>query len=141
MVTGIFGENCAGKSTLAEELARRTGAEVVSGRDYLRMARSEAEAEALFRAKLADPGASVIYVLSDFDQLALLPDGARRIYVRADLETIKERFKARMRGVLPPPVAAMLEKKHGMFEGERADLVFDGANGDPAAFCDGLERL
>jgi ABC-type uncharacterized transport system ATPase component len=135
MVIGIFGENCAGKSTLADEIARRTGAEVVTGRDYLRMAKSEAEAERLFRAKLADSGASVIYVISDFEQLALLPDGAKRIYVRADLETIRERFKARMHGVLPPPVAAMLEKKHGMFDGERADSVFDGACGDPAAFC------
>ncbi len=42
----------------------------------------------------------------------LLPDGAIRILVKADLETIKERFRARMHGDLPAPVALMLERRH-----------------------------
>ena len=36
----------------------------------------------------------------------------------AELKTIKERFAARMRGNLPPPVAAMLERNHGSFDKE-----------------------
>lgn len=44
-----------------------------------------------------------------------------RILVTADLEVIKERFARRMRGQLPAPVAAMLEKKHGYFDAEPHD--------------------
>ena len=29
---------------------------------------------------------------------------------------IKERFAVRMRGTLPPPVASMLERNHGVFD-------------------------
>ncbi len=137
MLIGIFGENCSGKSTLADEIKRRTGAEVITGKDYLRMAGSEPEATALFRAKLAEAvsGAPLVYVISEKEQLSLLPDGAKRICVRADVETIKARFRARMRGALPPPVETMLERRHGLFDSERADAVYDGAHGDPAAFC------
>ena len=46
----------------------------------------------------------------------MLPEGALRILVTADLELIKSRFAQRMRGNLPGPVAAMLEKKHGCFD-------------------------
>ena len=35
----------------------------------------------------------------------------------ADLALILERFAARMRGTLPPPVKQMLEKKHGILDG------------------------
>ncbi len=141
MVIGIIGENCAGKSTLAEEPAGRLGAQIVSGKDYLRMARSESEAEALFRKKLeqAVDGEPILYVISDKEQLALLPAGAKRIYVKADLETVKSRFRARLHGNLPPPVEQMLERKHGLFDGGQYDYVYDGAHGSPADFCDGLE--
>ena len=47
MVIGLIGENCAGKSTLAARIRDAIGAEVVTGRDYLRMAKSEAEARRL----------------------------------------------------------------------------------------------
>ena len=143
MVIGIFGENCSGKTTLAGEIKKRTDCEVVTGKDYLRMAKSESEARTLFLGKLhdAEDGRTVVYVIADREDLSLLPGGAKRIYVKADLETIKARFTARMRGVLPPPVEAMLERKHGLFENEAADAVYDGAHGEPAAFCDGLEWL
>ena len=52
MVIGIIGENCSGKSTLANEIQRTIGAEVITGKDYLRMAKSESEATALFKEKL-----------------------------------------------------------------------------------------
>ncbi len=61
----------------------------------------------------------------------MLPDGAVRILVTAELDTIKERFAARMHGVLPAPVAAMLEKKHGCFDHEPHD--FHVHNGCPDA--------
>ena len=140
MVIGIIGENCAGKSTLANAIQTQLQAEVITGRDYLRLAKSEAEAAALFKAKLAQTpdDKAVVYVISEKEQLSLLPETAIRILVKADLDTIKERFRARMHGNLPAPVAQMLERKHGMFDGERYDLVYDGAAGDPNAVCETL---
>ena len=44
MVIGIFGENCSGKSTLAGMMGASLPAEIVTGKDYLRMAASESEA-------------------------------------------------------------------------------------------------
>ena len=118
MVIGLIGENCSGKSTLAAHIRDVIGAEVVTGRDYLRMAKSEAEARGLFRKKLAGAvsGGNIIYVISESDQLDLLPEGAVRILISADLDTIKARFRARMCGFLPAPVERVLESKHGLFD-------------------------
>lgn len=140
MLIGIFGENCSGKSTLAAALAQRLGAQTVTGKDYLRMAGSEAEAERLFRERLraAVAGERLIYVISEPEQLRLLPEGAIRVLVQADLETIKDRFRARMHGNLPAPVAQMLERKHGIFDGEPCRYRYDGAAGDPEALCSAL---
>ena len=142
MVVGIIGENCTGKSTLAEAIRAAIGGEIVTGKDYLRMAKSEAEAQARFVEKLrnAVSGDSIIYVISDMDQLRLLPDGAIRILVSADIDTIKARFAERMHGNLPAPVAAMLEKKHGMFDDVPHDYRHDGASGDASALCEALKN-
>lgn len=141
MVIGIIGENCSGKSTLAEAIKQEIPAEIITGKDYLRMAKSESEAAALFRKKLADAvsGDNIIYVISEPEQLGLLPEGAVRILVYADLDTIKERFKARMRGNLPVPVSQMLERKHGIFNAEACDYRYDGVNGDAASLCAALK--
>ena len=144
MVIGIIGENCSGKSRLAEAIRRAIGAQVMTGRDYLRMAASEAEAAAAFRAKLerAVSGEHVVYVISEREHIAFLPDGAVRILVTVDLDTIKERFKVRMHGHLPAPVEQMLVRKHGMFDQEICDYRFDGASGDPSGICDAIrDRL
>lgn len=140
MVIGIIGENCTGKSTLAEEIQKRVGGEIVTGKDYLRLAKSEAMAAALFKKKLAAAltGENILYVISEQDQVKLLPEGAVRILVKADIDTIKARFKARMRGNLPAPVAEMLERKHGMFDAGAYDYTFDSDRDDSAAFSDAL---
>ena len=124
MVIGIFGESCTGKSTLAERIAAGLSCEVFTGKDYLRLAKNENIAKALFRKKLiaAVTGENIIYVISEKEHLPLLPEGALRILVTADLELIKSRFARRMRGNLPAPVAAMLEKKHGCFDAEPHDI-------------------
>ena len=68
----------------------------------------------------------MIYVISEKEQLALLPEGCIRVLVTASLETIKERFAVRMHGNLPAPVASMLERKYGQFEAAAAyDLRVD----------------
>ena len=137
MLIGIIGENCSGKSTLAGAIKKEIGAEVITGKDYLRMAKSESGAVALFKEKLlkAVSGENIIYVISEAEHVKLLPDGAIRILVYADIDTIKERFKARMHGNLPVPVAQMLEKKHGIFDDGTYDYRLDGVNGDAAALC------
>ena len=142
MVYGIIGENCSGKSTLAEEIKKTIGAEIITGKDYLRMAKSESEAEMLFRKKLENAvnGESIIYVISEPEHLKLLPKDALRVLVSADIDTIKERFRARMHGNLPAPVTQMLEKKHGIFDTGTYDYRFDGAHGDAAAFCEMLKK-
>ena len=124
MVIGILGESCTGKSTLAEKIAGSLPCEVFTGKDYLRLARNENIAKALFQKKLtaAVSGENIIYVISEKEHLPLLPQGALRILVTADLELIKSRFAQRMRGTLPAPVAAMLEKKHGCFDAEPHDI-------------------
>ena len=142
MVFGIIGENCSGKSTLAEKIKTELGAEIVTGKDYLRMAKSESEASSLFREKLrrAVSGDNIIYVIADPEHVKLLPDGSVRILVTADLETIKDRFAARMHGNLPTPVALMLERKHGMFDSGGYDYRFDGVSGDAEALCEVLKK-
>lgn len=134
MVIVIFGESCTGKSTLAGRIAPALGAEVCTGKDYLRLAKNEAEAERVFRARLSS-GENIIYVASEPAQLALVPDGCVRVYAAAELETIQARFAARMGGGLPAPVAAMLARRHGAFEHAPRDLTYfsDAMTPDEAA--------
>ena len=141
MVIGIIGENCSGKSTLAEAIQQEIPAEIITGKDYLRMAKTEGVAAALFTEKLRKAvfGDNVIYVISEPEQLSLLPAGAVRILVYADLDIIKERFRARMHGNMPAPVAQMLERKHGIFDGEVYDYRFDSVNDDAASLCAALK--
>ncbi|MBQ7898732.1 MAG: hypothetical protein IJ307_02660 [Bacteroidales bacterium] len=124
MVIGIFGESCTGKSTLAEKIASSFPSEEFTGKDYLRLAKNENIAKVMFQNMLnaAVTGENIIYVISEKEHLSLLPEGALRILVTADLELIKSRFAQRMRGNLPAPVAAMLEKKHGCFDAESHDI-------------------
>ena len=124
MVIGIFGESCTGKSTLAEKIAASFPCEVFTGKDYLRLAKNENIAKVMFQKKLsaAVNGENIIYVISEKEHLSLLPEGALRILVTADLELIKSRFAKRMRGNLPAPVAAMLDKKHGCFDAVPYDI-------------------
>ena len=124
MVIGIFGESCTGKSTLAEKIATSFPCEVFTGKDYLRLAKNENIAKVMFQKKLtaAVSCENIIYVISEKEHLSLLPEGALRILVTADLELIKSRFAKRMHDNLPAPVAAMLEKKHGCFDAESHDI-------------------
>lgn len=144
MVIGIIGENCVGKSTVAEHLKSKMNAQVFSGRDYLRHAKSEDEAKRLFRERLnaAVDGEDIIFVIAEKELLELLPDDAIRILVTADIEVIKERFARRMNGRLPEPVAKMLESKHGCFDSVDFDIHVDFGKGDDITACeDALKRL
>lgn len=124
MVIGIFGESCTGKTKLTEMIAAVIPCSIFTGKDYLRLAKNEAIAKALFQKKLdaAMGGEHIIYVISEPEHLPFLPYGALRILMTAELETIKARFAQRMHGHLPAPVADMLERKHGCFDSESHDI-------------------
>lgn len=142
MVIAIFGESCTGKSTLADALKEKLNAEVWTGKDYLRLHANETMAQRLFTKKLTEAvsGENVIYVLTEPELLKLLPTGAYRILVTEELDVIKERFAARMRGVLPPPVAAMLERKHGCFDKEPCELHVHAGKPSAAEVCELLVK-
>lgn len=143
MLIALIGESCTGKSTLAQELCRRFGGEVITGKDYLRLAKSPGEAEALFRRRLeaAMTGEPLIYVISEPEHLELLPQGALRVLVTASLASIQARFRDRMGGTLPPPVAQMLERKHGVFDNGDYALRYDSDREDVQAACQRLEEI
>ncbi|MBR2420942.1 MAG: hypothetical protein IKB09_01155 [Oscillospiraceae bacterium] len=143
MVIGIIGENCTGKSSLAQAVQEALGGEIITGKDYLRMAKSESMAAALFKKKLraALEGENVIYVISEAEHLDLLPEGSVTVLVKAELDVIKERFRARMRGNLPAPVEAMLEKKHGMFDGGSYSFRFHSGRDDLNGLLEQLRQL
>ena len=133
MVVCIFGESCTGKSMLAKEISKELSCKVFSGKDYLRLAKNEAIAKKMFTNLLneAIDGENIIYVISERDHLSLLPQGAVRIMVTAELDVIKSRFAARMGGVLPKPLEMMLEKKHGCFDRECCDIHMKSGENSP----------
>ena len=137
MLIAIFGESCTGKSTLAEKIASSFPCEIYTGKDYLRLAKNENIAKAMFQKKLiaAVDGENIIYVIAEKELLCLLPEGTIRVLVTADLDIIKTRFAQRMRGNLPAPVAAMLEKKHGCFDAETHDYHVASGKTDLDALC------
>jgi gluconate kinase len=139
MVIGIFGASCTGKSSIAEEIAKRTNAKIFTGKDYMKIAKSEAEAKKQFIDMLNSDvtgSQSIIYVITEKEQLTFLPEKAIRIYMTADIDTIKARFAKRMNGILPPQVVAMLEKMHTLFNDEKYDLMIKNVDRNISDICD-----
>lgn len=146
MVIGIFGEGCTGKSTIANELSKRVNARVFTftGKDYLKLAKTEDEAKKCFIELLQSNETSdetIIYVINEREHLSFLPEKAVRVLVTAELDVIKDRFAKRMNGVLPAPVAAMLESRHGCFDNERYDLRVENVNSYISDVCDEITDL
>ena len=143
MLFVIFGESCTGKSTLAQKIATEIPAEILTGKDYLRLAKNEEIAKKLFVRKLQEfvSGENLIYVIAEKEYLCLIPEGAVRILVTADIDTIKERFAKRMGGNLPAPVATMLERKHGCFDTELCDYHVNADNTDLDALVQQLRGV
>ena len=124
MLVAIIGENCVGKSTLAQKINERLNAKIYTGKDYLRLEKNPAMAEKSFKEILSNAllGDNVIYIITEKEHLAFLPEGAFKILLTAELSVIKQRFKERMRGNLPLPVEKMLESKHGIYDNLQCDL-------------------
>ena len=128
MLIAIIGENCVGKSTLANKINEKLHARIFSGKDYLRLEKNPSVAMETFKAALKASicGENIIYIITEKEHIQLLPTGAFRIVLTAELDTIKSRFKERMRGNLPMPVEKMLEAKHGMYDCLECNLKLDG---------------
>ena len=127
MLIAIIGENCVGKSTLSNKINEKLNAKIYSGKDYLRLEKNPSMALEKFKIilKEAVTGDNIIYLITEKEHLNLLPEGAFKIVLTAELEVIKERFKERMRGNLPLPLEKMLEVKHGMYDNLECDLKLD----------------
>ena len=127
MLIAIIGENCVGKSTLANKMNEKLNAKIYAGKDYLRLEKSPSMAQEKFKAILnaAVEGDSVIYLITEKEHLQLLPERTFRIVLTAELDVIKARFKERMRGNLPMPVEKMLEAKHGMYDALDCNIKLD----------------
>ena len=128
MLIAIIGENCVGKSTLANKLNEKLGAKIFSGKDYLRLEKNPSAAMETFKATLRASvnGDNIIYIITEKDHIQLLPEGTFKIVLTAELDIIKARFKERMRGNLPMPVEKMLEAKHGMYDALDCNIKLDG---------------
>lgn len=128
MLIAIIGENCVGKSTLANKLNEKLNAKIYSGKDYLRLEKNPQVALETFKQVLKEALTSnnIIYLITEKEHLSLIPEGTFKIILTADLNTIKERFKERMRGNLPIPLEKMLEAKHGMYDKLECNLKLDG---------------
>ena len=129
MLIAIIGENCVGKSTLAAQLNETLHGKIYTGKDYLRLEKNPARAESAFKTLLKDAvsGENILYLITEKYHLSLLPDGAFRIVLTAELDTIKARFRERMNGYLPPPVEKMLEAKHGMYDNLPCQMKLNAA--------------
>ena len=127
MLIAIIGENCVGKSTLAGKINEKFDGKIYSGKDYLRLEKNPSVAETTFKNLLKDAvtGENIIYIITEREHLNLLPDNTFKIVLTADIEVIKERFKARMRGNLPLPLEKMLEANHGIYDNIQCNLKLD----------------
>lgn len=127
MLIAIIGENCVGKSTLANKLNKELNAKVYTGKDYLRLEKNPSIALEKFKQMLNDAvaGENLIYITTEKEHVDILPEGAFKIVLTAELDDIKERFKERMRGNLPLPVEKMIEEKHRMYDELACNLKLD----------------
>ena len=127
MLIAIIGENCVGKSTLANKIKEKIGANIYTGKDYLRLEKNPSVAVEKFKSILKESVAcdNIIYLITERDHLNLLPQGSIKIVLTASLDTIKARFRERMRGNLPLPVEKMLEAGHGIYDNLDCDMKLD----------------
>ena len=139
MVIALIGESCTGKTTIAQKINEKIPVKIITGKDYLRMAKNETVAEEKFKEFLASKKDSediIIYVISEKEFIKFLPSKTIKILCKASLSIIKKRFSERMHGNLLEPVVSMLEKRHGQFMDDSYELIVDTSEGDTDVICE-----
>lgn len=138
MVFIFMGPSCTGKSTAAEIVGRKMDALIISGKDYLRFAKSQAEAWKIFEGKMkqaskADTEETMIFVCTEKElyQRFTLQSGMHTVRFTAETEEIKKRFAERMRGNLPKPLEMMLEKQIVSWEDAECTMLVDSSKESP----------
>ena len=136
MVVVFMGPICTGKSSVAELIREKTNIQVVTGKDYLRLASDEDEAWKLFLKKVkaaihADPHSeeSLIYILDDSERVYDLIGikGVRFVKFSATLDAIRDRYEARMQGELPGIVIKMLRSQLDSWDEIACDVNIDSS--------------
>lgn len=147
MVYLFMGPSCSGKSTVAKAFQNQLSLTIYEGKDYLRLAKNQGQAYACFSdilLKASESEAShVIYVITEPKELERLPQDAsmKKVRFTAEVDHIKDRFKKRMHGQLPPPVEKMIQKQMESFQDLRADLVLNTSEETPEVMVEKLLQL
>jgi len=123
MIISLFGANCTGKSTVATYLSDKLNAKVYSGKDYLKLAKSKSEAMVIFKNMLSESSDDIIYVVTEIDDLNLLPKNAFKVLFTADLNTIKKRFAERINASFSIQIENMLKRKQELCSKQTYDLL------------------
>lgn len=130
----FMGQSCTGKSTMVDKVKELIDIKIYTGKDYLRMAKSESEAWDLFYEKLVNAASDkdssktpIIYLITEKDQLDKIIDieGSYKVKFSASIDTIKSRFAQRMNGRLPQPVEIMLNNQYKEWENIKGDIEVD----------------
>lgn len=128
MILCFMGASCTGKSTAAEEINKLLNGKIYSGKDYMRLAKNKEEAEKAFQTILEAGQHSeeyLIYVISENEDLKLIPENTYKVLFTTELDIMKERFAKRMNGNLPAPVGMMLERKANLWKEQKYDLLIE----------------
>lgn len=143
MVIGIIGESCTGKSTLADQLKRALQAQVFTGKDYLRSpkARPSRKTSSERNWRRPRPDEHILYVVSEAEHLPAASGKRNPHPCDRGPGNHQGALRRRMRGNMPAPVAAMLEGKHGCFDGVAHDLHLVSGQFDPDEVCALVERM
>ncbi|HBT18693.1 MAG TPA: hypothetical protein DEA52_01400 [Clostridiaceae bacterium] len=82
-------------------------------------------------------------MITEPKELERLPQDAsmKKVRFTAEVDHIKDRFKKRMHGQLPPPVEKMIQKQVESFQDLKADLVLNTSEETPEVMVEKLLQL
>jgi len=125
----FMGPSCTGKTYIADQIVDQKSIEVVTGKDYQRLAKNENIAWKLFMKQMKEAQEStdkdMIYVLTEIDKLSELEtlNQAQKVRFDAEENVIFQRFSQRMGRELPPPLEQMLRRQIDGWRQIDSDLV------------------
>ena len=102
MLIAIIGENCVGKSTLANKINVKINAKIYSGKDYLRLEKNPSMALEKFKALLKESvtGNNIIYLITEKEQIIVEYIKKYNFIRRSTVEDILDVKKTRVYKIL-----------------------------------------